>query len=169
MGTDFPRIKVTPKVAKLFANLQMRNKTRDGNYILWMSDLDTVPGDTIADRAAYVGGALLTPMETKMECQGTAAQYKSVSTPVYLDKDAETEAASNKQATDNNGSESTDTGYVAPEVVGGSIPSVVAPAGDSHAPEENTEGTEGADSATGSENGDHADSAAADAAAKKSK
>lgn len=161
MGTDFPRIKVTPKVAKLFANLQMRNKTRDGNYILWMSDLDTVPGDTIADRAAYVGGALLTPMETKMECQGTAAQYKSVSTPVYLDKDAEAESSSNQQAAGSDGSENTNTGYVAPEVVGTSIPSVVAPAGDGHAPEEGAAGTE---SAAGS-----ADNAAAGAETKKSK
>ena len=44
MGTDFPRIKVTPKVAKLFANLQMRNKTRDGNYILWQHSVGSCSG-----------------------------------------------------------------------------------------------------------------------------
>lgn len=94
--TQFPRIKVTTKVAKLFANLALRNKTKDGNYIIWMTDIDSVPGLTLADRVSYVGGALLSPMEAKAERNGTANPPASVYTPVYLDKDAEAEASSTK-------------------------------------------------------------------------
>lgn len=94
--TQFPRIKVTTKVAKLFANLALRNKTKDGNYIIWMTDINSVPGLTLADRVSYVGGALLSPMEAKAERNGTANPPASVYTPVYLDKDAEAEASSAK-------------------------------------------------------------------------
>lgn len=87
--TQFPRIKVTTKVAKIFANLALRNKTKDGNYIIWMTDIDSVPGVTLADRVNYVGGVLLTPMEAKAERRGTANPPAAVYTPVYLDKDAE--------------------------------------------------------------------------------
>lgn len=89
--TLFPRVKVTTKVAKMFANLNLRNKTRDGNYIIWMTDLDSVPGVTLAERVKYVGGALLTPEEAKAERNGTAETYAYVYTPVYLDKDADVE------------------------------------------------------------------------------
>ena len=94
--TQFPRIKVTTKVAKLFANLALRNKTKDGNYIIWMTDIDSVPGLTLDDRISYVGGAKLTPMEAKAERNGTANPPASVYTPIYLDKDAEAEASSTK-------------------------------------------------------------------------
>lgn len=94
--TQFPRIKVTTKVAKLFANLALRNKTKDGNYIIWMTDINSVPGLTLADRVSYVGGALLSPMEAKAERNGTANPPAAVYTPVYLDKDAEAEASSTK-------------------------------------------------------------------------
>ena len=91
--TQFPRIKVTTKVAKLFANLALRNKTKDGNYIIWMTDIDSVPGLTLDDRISYVGGAKLTPMEAKAERNGTANPPASVYTPIYLDKNAEAEAS----------------------------------------------------------------------------
>lgn len=94
--TQFPRVKVTTKVAKLFANLALRNKTKDGNYIIWMTDIDSVPGLTLDDRISYVGGAKLTPMEAKAERNGTANPPASVYTPIYLDKDAEAEASSTK-------------------------------------------------------------------------
>lgn len=94
--TQFPRIKVTTKVAKLFANLALRNKTKDGNYIIWMTDIDSVPGLTLDDRISYVGGAKLTPMEAKAERNGTANPPASVYTPIYLDKDAEAEASTTK-------------------------------------------------------------------------
>lgn len=94
--TQFPRVKVTTKVAKLFANLALRNKTKDGNYIIWMTDIDSVPGLTLDDRISYVGGAKLTPMEAKAERNGTANPPASVYTPIYLDKDAEAETSSSK-------------------------------------------------------------------------
>lgn len=94
--TQFPRVKVTTKVAKMFANLALRNKTKDGNYIIWMTDIDSVPGLTLDDRISYVGGAKLTPMEAKAERNGTANPPASVYTPIYLDKDAEAEASSTK-------------------------------------------------------------------------
>lgn len=94
--TQFPRVKVTTKVAKLFANLALRNKTKDGNYIIWMTDIDSVPGLTLDDRINYVGGAKLTPMEAKAERNGTANPPASVYTPIYLDKDAEAEASTTK-------------------------------------------------------------------------
>lgn len=94
--TQFPRIKVTTKVAKLFTNLALRNKTKDGNYIIWMTDINSVPGLTLADRVSYVGGALLSPMEAKAERNGTANPPATVYTPIYLDKDAEAEASSTK-------------------------------------------------------------------------
>lgn len=94
--TQFPRVKVTTKVAKLFANLALRNKTKDGNYIIWMTDIDSVPGLTLDDRISYVGGAKLTPMEAKAERNGTANPPASVYTPIYLDKDAEAEASTTK-------------------------------------------------------------------------
>ena len=53
-------IKVTPEVAKRFCNPVLRNRTKDGNILLWMGDLNQVPGDTLKERANYVGGALLT-------------------------------------------------------------------------------------------------------------
>lgn len=87
---------MTTKVAKLFANLALRNKTKDGNYIIWMTDIDSVPGLTLDDRISYVGGAKLTPMEAKAERNGTANPPASVYTPIHLDKDAEAEASSAK-------------------------------------------------------------------------
>lgn len=98
--TAFPRIKVTTKVARLYANLQLRNKTYDGNYIIWMTDLNSVPGATLAERVAYVGGAMLTPQEAKEERNGTAKSYARVYTPIYLDKNAEAEAATVEKTAD---------------------------------------------------------------------
>lgn len=128
--TEFPRIKVTTKVAARFANLQLRNKTFDGNYIIWMTDINNVPGDTLADRVKYVGGAILTPFEAKAERNGTATEYASVYTPVYLDKDADTseQAAVVKNEQDgqaDGNSEESQSAIDAPDVVP-VIPSVIA-------------------------------------------
>lgn len=128
--TEFPRIKVTTKVAARFANLQLRNKTFDGNYIIWMTDINNVPGDTLADRVKYVGGAILTPFEAKAERNGTATEYASVYTPVYLDKDADTseQAAVVKKEQDgqaDGNSEESQSAIDAPDVVP-VIPSVIA-------------------------------------------
>lgn len=128
--TEFPRIKVTTKVAARFANLQLRNKTFDGNYIIWMTDINNVPGDTLADRVKYVGGAILTPFEAKAERNGTATEYASVYTPVYLDKDADTSEQSAVVKKEQDGqadgnSEESQSAIDAPDVVP-VIPSVIA-------------------------------------------
>lgn len=86
-------IKVTPEVAKRFCNLNLRNVTKDGNILLWMSDLNTVPGDTIADRAKYVGGALLTANEANDEYWGYTKGYTSCYTPSYYGGTTEEKAA----------------------------------------------------------------------------
>lgn len=117
--TQFPRVKVTTKVAKLFANLALRNKTKDGNYIIWMTDIDSVPGLTLDDRISYVGGAKLTPMEAKAERNGTANPPASVYTPIYLDKDAEAEASTTKatETTEDNTGDASDNTETAETVV----------------------------------------------------
>lgn len=76
-------IKVTPEVAKKFCNLALRNTTKDGNILLWMGDLDQVPGDTLKERAAYVGGALLDANKANSEYWGTTDGYEECYTPEY--------------------------------------------------------------------------------------
>lgn len=78
-------IKVTPEVAKRFCNLALRNTTKDGNILLWMGDLDQVPGDTLKERAAYVGGALLDANKANSEYWGTTDGYEECYTPEYYD------------------------------------------------------------------------------------
>lgn len=138
--TQFPRIKVTTKVAKLFANLALRNKTKDGNYIIWMTDIDSVPGLTLDDRISYVGGAKLTPMEAKAERNGTANPPASVYTPIYLDKDAEAEASTTKvteTTEDTTGDASDNTETVEPVVP--VTPPVIPDENMSHMPTDETE------------------------------
>lgn len=141
--TQFPRVKVTTKVAKLFANLALRNKTKDGNYIIWMTDIDSVPGLTLDDRISYVGGAKLTPMEAKAERNGTANPPASVYTPIYLDKDAEAEASSTKatettEDTTGDASDNTD----AAETVVPVTPPVIPDENMSHMPTDEAENQE---------------------------
>lgn len=150
--TTFPRIKVTTKVARLYANLQLRNKTYDGNYIIWMTDLNSVPGATLAERVTYVGGAMLTPQEAKEERNGTAKSYARVYTPIYLDKNAEAEAVTEK---------ATDEGVETPSNEEAEIPTVTTPgtpppvyADDTVMGESGTEETAGADNADDSTDND---------------
>lgn len=138
--TQFPRVKVTTKVAKLFANLALRNKTKDGNYIIWMTDIDSVPGLTLDDRISYVGGAKLTPMEAKAERNGTANPPASVYTPIYLDKDAEAEASSTKatETTEDTTGDASDNTETAETVVP-VIPPVIPDENMSNMPTDETE------------------------------
>ena len=124
----------------MFANLALRNKTKDGNYIIWMTDIDSVPGLTLDDRISYVGGAKLTPMEAKAERNGTANPPASVYTPIYLDKDAEAEASSTKatgttEDTTGDASDNTETA----ETVVPVTPSVIPDENMSNIPTDETE------------------------------
>ncbi len=138
--TQFPRVKVTTKVAKLFANLALRNKTKDGNYIIWMTDIDSVPGLTLDDRISYVGGAKLTPMEAKAERNGTANPPASVYTPIYLDKNAEAEASTTKatETTEDTTGDASDNTETAETVVP-VTPSVIPDENMSNIPTDETE------------------------------
>ena len=96
-------IKVTPEVAKRFCNLVLRNKTKDGNILLWMGDLNQVPGDTLKERANYVGGALLTTSQANGEYWGYTDDLAECYTPDYFGGQKDT---SGSEATDK-GSEET--------------------------------------------------------------
>lgn len=84
-------IKVAKKVAeKIGAPVENRNVTADGNILLWQADLNVIPGDTIFDRAAFVGGVAMMAVQAKAEIDGTSDPIE-VSIPVYY-QDPEPEA-----------------------------------------------------------------------------
>ena len=87
-------IKVTKKVAdKIGAPVENRNKTADGNILLWQADLNIIPGETIFDRAAFVGGVAMPGQSAKAEIDGTAVPPAEVTIPEYYqDKVVETPA-----------------------------------------------------------------------------
>ena len=64
-------IKVTKEVADALKLTDIRNKTADGNVLLWQADVASIAGDMIFDRAAAVGGVCLSPQEAKAEIDGT--------------------------------------------------------------------------------------------------
>lgn len=82
-------IKVTKEVADKLQLTEIRNKTADGNVLLWQADVARFPGDTVFDRAEAVGGVCLTPQVAKEEIDGTKPPVQ-VSTPdEYKDDSAE--------------------------------------------------------------------------------
>lgn len=107
-------IKVTPEVAKRFCNLALRNTTKDGNILLWMGDLDQVPGDTLKERAAYVGGALLDANKANREYWGTTDGYEECYTPEHYGGnprvDTDNADAGNTDSADNSGDMQPGTG-----------------------------------------------------------
>lgn len=65
-------VKVKPEVKERFLpSFVTGTKSADGNIILFQSDLNGVAGLTLSDRTKAVGGALLTPEQTRMEIDGT--------------------------------------------------------------------------------------------------
>lgn len=84
-------IKVTKEVSDKLGLTAIRNKTADGNVLLWQSDLNCIEGDTIFDRADRVGGVALTPQSARLETDGmenpeevyTPDEYKD-DTPTVL-------------------------------------------------------------------------------------
>ena len=51
-------IKVTKEVADRLHLTDIRNRTADGNVLLWQADVARFPGDTVFDRAKEAGGNL---------------------------------------------------------------------------------------------------------------
>lgn len=64
-------VKVTKEVADYLGVTDIRNKTADGNVLLWQADLNSIPGETIFEHAQSVGGVCLQPIQAKTEIDGT--------------------------------------------------------------------------------------------------
>lgn len=64
-------IKVTKEVSDKLGLTPIRNKTADGNVLLWQADLNRIEGDTIFERAERIGGKAITAQEAKAETDGT--------------------------------------------------------------------------------------------------
>ena len=64
-------IKATKAVADYLGVTADRNRTADGNYLLWQADVARFPGDTISERAAYAGGVDLSAQAARQETDGT--------------------------------------------------------------------------------------------------
>lgn len=114
-------IKVAKKVAdKIGAPVENRNKTADGNILLWQADLNIIPGETIFDRAAFVGGVAMPGQSAKAEIDGTAVPPAEVTIPEYYqDKVVESPAEGN-----------TDTGNTETEETEQTDKPVTLPAGE---------------------------------------
>lgn len=73
-------IKVTKEVADRLHLTDIRNRTADGNVLLWQADVARFPGDTVFDRAKEAGGICLTPQAAKEEIDGTDPSRRSIHT-----------------------------------------------------------------------------------------
>lgn len=94
-------VKVKPEVRdRILPRYIKGTKSADGNIILFQSDLNGVPGLTLSDRAAAVGGALLTPIEAKLEISGTCADYARCYDPEAVEEEAKEETTT-EGSTDN--------------------------------------------------------------------
>lgn len=64
-------VKVTKAVAEQILDKGVKaTQTKDGNCLLWQSELNGLDGANLSERAANVGGALLTATEAKNETDG---------------------------------------------------------------------------------------------------
>ena len=70
--------KVNEKVAEYLDLKDERNKSKDGNYILWQSDMKRL--GTIEYAVQITGAAVLTPREARMEFYGELC--KPLGTPL---------------------------------------------------------------------------------------
>ena len=70
--------KVNEKVAKYLDLKNERNKSKDGNYILWQSDMKRL--GAIEYAVQITGAAVLTPREARMEFYGELC--KPLETPI---------------------------------------------------------------------------------------
>lgn len=64
-------IKVRLEVAEYLKVTSERNRTADGNILLWQADVLRFPGDTVLEKAKYAGGVALTAPQAKQETDGT--------------------------------------------------------------------------------------------------
>ena len=73
--------KVSSAVAEKLGLSDIRNKTADGNYVLWQADVMHFAGDTLQDRANTIGGVVITPNIAAEEIKGTDNPIE-VTTPI---------------------------------------------------------------------------------------
>lgn len=64
-------IKTRLEVAEYLKVTSERNRTADGNILLWQADVLRFPGDTVLDKAKHAGGVALTASQAKQETEGT--------------------------------------------------------------------------------------------------
>ena len=87
--------KVNEKVAKYLDLKNERNKSKDGNYILWQSDMKRL--GAIEYAVQITGAAVLTPREARMEFYGELC--KPLGTPIderfIIETDEKSENAEN--------------------------------------------------------------------------
>ena len=87
--------KVNEKVAEYLDLKDERNKSKDGNYILWLSDMKRL--DAIEYAVQITGAAVLTPREARMEFYGELC--KPLETPLderfIMETDEKSENAEN--------------------------------------------------------------------------
>ena len=87
--------KVNEKVAEYLDLKDERNKSKDGNYILWLSDMKRL--GAIEYAVQITGAAVLTPREARMEFYGELC--KPLGTPIderfIIETDEKSENAEN--------------------------------------------------------------------------
>ena len=87
--------KVNKKVAEYLNLKNERNKSKDGNYILWQSDMKRL--GAIECAVQITGAAVLTPREARMEFYGELC--KPLGTPIderfIIETDEKSENAEN--------------------------------------------------------------------------
>lgn len=91
-------IKVTRQVADKLGLTEIRNKTADGNVLLWQADVSRFEGDTVFDRAGKIGGVCLYPQQAKEEIDGTDNPVPVTTPDEY--KDAEDDVNSDENTGD---------------------------------------------------------------------
>lgn len=91
-------IKATKSVADYLDVTADRNRTADGNYLLWQSDVARFPGDTVDERAAYAGGVAISNSEGRREIDGTDHPAE-VHTPDWLETPAGGEETGTEEKT----------------------------------------------------------------------
>lgn len=99
-------IKVNAKVAKFLHLDTIRNTVKDGNYLLWMMDIQDLgsPAD-LPQTIAKIGGILLTGAEAREEQDGVVNRNLPVPTDkrFILDSEKDNNAADKQEGDDGSG------------------------------------------------------------------
>lgn len=112
-------VKVTPEVkSQILPDYVVKPKAKDGNYLLFQTDLIGVPGNTLQERVDHVGGALLTPDERRAEGLGTANPPAKCYTPSEYGGTDTHEESSDADNTKGSSQPSATVDVVIPPVIG---------------------------------------------------